>query len=93
MHVQYIEPNGEFHWLSQPSMYSGEKKLNNIVSVSKGDSKVLLFAKPIAGPKYTYLGRLSYVTTDEKSVKPTIVIWKINPWPMPPEIMNKFGVI
>ena len=92
MRIQYIEPNGKFHWLSQPSMYPGGKKLNNIISVAKEDSKVLLFAKPIAGPKYAYLGRLSYVTTDDKLLKPTIVTWKITPWPMPPEIKNKFGV-
>ena len=92
LHLQYIGSNGEFHWVSQPSMYPGEKKLNSVVSSAKGDSKVLLFAKPMAGPKYTYLGKLSYITMDEKSVKPTIVTWKVNPWPIPAEMRARFGI-
>ena len=90
--LQYIDPSGEFHWVSQQSMYPGERKLSNMISASRGNSNVLLFAKPSAGPRYTYLGRLSYISVDENSIKPTIVTWKMLSWPVPDEIMKKFGV-
>ncbi len=90
--IQYIETNGEFHWLSQPSMYPGEKKLTSLINASKVDSKVLLFAKPEAGPNYTYLGKLSYVSIDENSAKPTVITWKIKPWPAPSAINEQFVV-
>lgn len=73
-------------------MYPGEKKLNSVISSSKGDSKVLLFAEPLAGSKYTYLGKLSYITMDEKPVKPTIVTWKGNPWTIPTEMRARFWI-
>lgn len=90
--LQYIESSGKFHWISQQSMYPGERKLSNMISASKGNSNVFLFAKPSAGPKYTYLGRLSYISADEDSIKPTIVTWKMLSWPPPDEVMKKFGV-
>ncbi len=92
MHLQYIELDGKFHWLSQPSMYPGEKKLEGLITASKGNSMVLLFAKPRSGPTYAYIGKLSFLTVDEGSIRPTIVTWKIQPWPMPEDQMAKFGI-
>lgn len=90
--LQYIGLNGEFHWVSQPSMYYGEKKLSKMALASEGSSKILLFAKPMAGPKYMYLGRLTYIGTDENCAKPTIVTWKMLSWPVPENVLKKFGV-
>lgn len=91
-HLQYIDGNGYFHWISPPSMYYGDKKLESMITASKGESKVLLFAKPGAGPKYTHLGKLSYVTAEEDVIRPAIVTWKIIPWPISSEMKARFGV-
>lgn len=90
--VQYIEPDGKFHWLSQPSMYPGEKKLKSLIAGSTGNSSVLLFAKNRPGPTYAFLGKLTFLEVDENSIKPTVVTWKINPWPMPISLLERFGI-
>ena len=81
--AQYVEPAGKFHWVSQPSMDPHNPKLMRIMDAGRGESTVLLFAKPSPGPLYTYLGKLLYVSHDEGSSKPVLVEWQIAPWPLP----------
>lgn len=81
--AQFIEPNGKFHWVSQPSMDPHHPKFIKLIAAGKAESAVLLFAKPSSGPLYSYLGTLSYVSHDSLSSKPVLVEWKITPWPLP----------
>ena len=88
--AQFIGANGYFRWISQPSMSPESQKFQSLVQAGKGESPVLLFAKAAAGPLYSYIGRLEYVSYDKATSKPVYVEWKIRPWPMPKAEMDVF---
>jgi hypothetical protein len=90
LEAQYIGPEGKFHWVSQPSMDSHNPKLISIMDAGRGESTVLLFAKPSPGPLYTYLGRFLYVSHDAESSKPVLVEWQIAPCPLPEAEADSF---
>lgn len=83
---QNLNSYGVFTWVSQPSMFPGERKLERLVR----SKNVLLFAKPGPGPNYTYLGNLEFISVDDTLYRPTLVRWKVDPWPFPDSIKGKF---
>lgn len=78
-----ITTDGVLSWQSQPSQRLTDKVIQSLVSHDERINSVHLFLRTNKKSKYSYLGKLGYLTHDKNRQAPVYFQWQLLDWPTP----------
>jgi hypothetical protein len=78
-----ITVDGVLSWQSQPQQDLNERRIQQWIHHNEFENNIYLFLRTSGGQKYTYLGRLEYLSHDLEREKPVYFQWQILDWSMP----------
>ena len=79
-------------WQSQPQQDLNEKRIQQWIHHNEFENSIYLFLRTGFGQKYTYLGRLEYLSHDQERERPVYFQWQIIEWSMPLEKQTAIGL-
>jgi hypothetical protein len=82
-----ITEEGVLSWQSQPSQGLDDKVIKSLVEHDERVNNIHLFLRTQRKAKYSYLGKLGYLTHDKNREKPVYFQWQLLNWPIPYEIL------
>jgi hypothetical protein len=92
-----ISVDGVLRWQSQPGQSLQEKQIRQFIEHDETKNQIYLFLRTAerdrTGPRrYTYLGRLKYLTHDAEREKPVHFAWQLLSWPVPQECLTRMSL-
>ena len=87
-----ITESGVLSWQSQPQQDLNEKRIQQWIYHDEFENSIYLFLRTSSGQKYTYLGRLEYLSHDQERERPVYFQWQILEWAMPLEKQKTIGL-
>ena len=87
-----ITEDGVLSWQSQPQQDLADKRIQEWINHNEFENNIYLFLRTSSQLKYTYLGRLKYVSHDLERERPVYFQWQILDWPVPLEKRQAMGL-
>lgn len=87
-----ITDEGVLSWQSQPSQRLDDKIIRALVEHDEQVHTIHLFLRTDRRSRYTYLGRLGYLTHDKNREAPVYFQWQLLDWPAPSETLARIGL-
>jgi hypothetical protein len=87
-----ITEDGVLSWQSQPQQDLNDKRIQQWIHHNEFENNIYLFLRTKFGQKYTYLGRLEYLSHDQERKRPVYFQWQIIDWSMPLEKQTAIGL-
>lgn len=84
-----ITADGVLSWQSQPSQRLTDKVIQSLVSHDERINSVHLFLRTNKKSKYSYLGKLGYLTHDKHREAPVYFQWQLLDWPVPESTLQQ----
>jgi hypothetical protein len=69
-----------------------DKRIQQWIHHDEFENNIYLFLRTSFGQKYTYLGRLEYLSHDQERERPVYFQWQIIDWSMPLERRSAIGL-
>lgn len=87
-----ITDEGVLSWQSQPSQGLNDKIIKFLIMHDERVNNIHLFLRTQRKAKYSYLGKLGYLTHDKSREKPVYFQWQLLNWPTPYETLVRIGL-
>ena len=87
-----VSVSGVLSWQSQPQQAFSSPVIKRLISHDSQRNSIHLFLRVAKGEKYTYFGKLSYITHDAERQKPVYFQWQINEWPPTQSFLAEVGL-
>jgi len=87
-----ITTEGVLSWQSQPSQRLDNKVIKTLIAHDERVNTIHLFLRSNTRAKYTYLGKLGYLTHDQNREAPVYFQWQLLDWPAPQEAIDRIGL-
>jgi len=89
---EYITKDGVLTWQSQPQQNFNSTIIQELINHDEDKNSIYLFLRTKGGIKYTYLGKLKYLTHNNERENPVYFKWQILEWDGENEIINQMGL-
>jgi len=90
--VDGVTEDGILTWQSKPSQTLNNRTTKKLINHNHLQNNFYLFIRKGLGKKYTYLGRLAYVSHDTEREQPVHFKWQILEWEIPEEMVLEIGL-
>lgn len=87
-----ITTDGVLSWQSQPSQKFSNKQIAQFIGHDDALNSIYLFLRTDRGMKYTYLGKLKYLTHDRDREEPVHFQWQLLSGPPPGEVCSRVSL-
>ena len=87
-----ITTDGVLSWQSQPSQRLTDKVIQTFVLHDERLNTIHLFLRTNKKSRYSYLGKLGYLTHDKNREAPVYFQWQLLDWPAPESILEKIDL-
>lgn len=87
-----ITDEGVLSWQSQPSQRLDDKVIRALVAHDEQVNTIHLFLRTNKRARYTYLGRLGYLTHDRNREAPVYFQWQLLDWQAPADVLSRMGL-
>jgi hypothetical protein len=84
-----ITESGILTWQSQPSQSLNEARILDFINHDHNKNNIYLFLRTNKKNKYTYLGKLAYLTHDTTREKPVHFKWQILDWDYTDDLLSR----
>jgi hypothetical protein len=87
-----ITENGVLTWQSQPHRGLRNPQIQEFIEHDELKNSIYLFLKTNRRAKYTYLGKLKYLSYDTERENPVYFQWQVLQWSPPEEMLERIGL-
>jgi hypothetical protein len=87
-----VTEEGVLTWQSQPSQTLNDRQIQQFIQHDELKNSIHVFLRTKTRGKYTYLGRLKYLSHDTQREKPVHFQWQILEWAVPQEVLMRMGL-
>jgi hypothetical protein len=84
-----ITEDGVLSWQSQPQQDLHDRRIRDFIDHDELKNSIYLFFRTNSRTRYTYLGRLKYLSHDTERQNPVYFQWQLLDWPIPGETMDR----
>lgn len=88
-----ITVDGVLSWQSQPRQTLATRQVQQFIHHDELTNTIYLFLRTTSRTKYTYLGRLKYVSHDVERENPVYFQWQILDWEIPQDVVARMRLI
>jgi Domain of unknown function (DUF3883)/Domain of unknown function (DUF3427) len=87
-----ITEDGVLSWQSQPRQDLESPQISEFIEHDELTNSIYLFFRTKRGAKYTYLGRLKYLSHDSERENPVYFQWQILAWDPPEAVLEQLNL-
>lgn len=87
-----ITEDGVLTWQSQPHQALHHPQIQQFIAHNYLKNSIYLFLRPKGRDKYTYMGRLKYLSHDTEREKPVYFQWQVLDWSPTGEMLERTGL-
>ena len=84
-----ITEDGVLSWQSQPQQDLHNRRIREFIDHDELKNSIYLLFRTSARTRYTYLGRLKYLSHDAERQNPVYFQWQLLNWPIPGETVDR----
>ncbi len=88
-----ITEDGVLTWQSQPHQSLDHPQIQEFVEHDELKNSIYLFLRTNSRAKYTYLGKLKYLSHDTEREKPVYFQWQVLEWSPSGEVLERTGLV
>jgi hypothetical protein len=87
-----ITEDGVLSWQSQPQQDLHNRRIREFINHDELKNSIYLFFRTNSRARYTYLGRVKYLSHDTERQNPVYFQWQLLGWPIPGETVDRMGL-